>query len=350
MPSSEIAMISMPDLSSRIQFGVMTLVATALFMGCGSGEPTDSDRSTNGKSSPNPASGRIKIVVTTGMVADIVRHVAGDRADVIGMIEPGVDPHLFKPTRSNIKQLNDADIVFYSGLHLEGRMTENFEQLAKSKKPVFAVTVGIDHKSLRSTGDDSNQFDPHVWMDVKLWSQCVDQVALSLAKSDPDHAVTYQQNAATYRTELNQLDEYARKTIASIPKEQRVLVTAHDAFGYFSKAYGIEVHSVQGVSTESEAGVLDVNRLVDFLVERKLPAIFVESSVNEKNIKAVIEGAKSRDVSVQIGGELFSDAMGPTGTYEGTYIGMIDHNVTTITRALGGAPPERGMRGKLGTK
>jgi manganese/zinc/iron transport system substrate-binding protein len=184
-------------------------------------------------------------------------------------------------------------------------------------------------------------------MDVKAWSLCVEHVAECLAKTDPPQAEEYRANAKSYCQELTKLDEYVRTVIQSIPEEQRILVTAHDAFEYFSRAYGIEVKSVQGVTTESEAGVLDVNRLVDFLVEHKLPSIFVESSVNSKNIKAVIEGAASRGVTVKIGGELFSDAMGADETYEGTYIGMVDHNATLIARGLGGTAPERGMNGKL---
>jgi manganese/zinc/iron transport system substrate-binding protein len=282
------------------------------------------------------------------MVTDIVRHVAGERADAAGLMESGVDPHLFKPTRGSIKQLYDADVVFYSGLMLEGRMSETFSQLQRSGKPVFAVTESLDKSSLRSPPNFAGHYDPHVWMDVKAWSQCVEHVADSLAKFDPPHADEYRANATSYREELAKLDDYVRTSIQSIPESQRVLVTAHDAFEYFSRAYGIEVKSVQGVTTESEAGVRDVNELVDFLVERRLPAIFVESSVNAKNIEAVIEGAKSRGVTVGVGGELFSDAMGAEGTYEGTYIGMIDHNATLIARALGGKVPEKGMNGKLG--
>jgi manganese/zinc/iron transport system substrate-binding protein len=202
---------------------------------------------------------------------------------------------------------------------------------------------------LRSPPDFAGHYDPHVWMDVAAWSQCVDHVAQSLAKFDPPHAEEYSANAKAYREELTKLDDYVRKSIKSIPEKQRVLVTAHDAFEYFSRAYKIDVKSVQGVTTESEAGVLDVNRLVDFLVERKLPAIFIESSVNAKNIEAVMEGTKSRDVVVRIGGELYSDAMGAEGTYEGTYIGMIDHNATVIAASLGGSVPEKGMTGKLAT-
>lgn len=281
------------------------------------------------------------------MVTDIVQQVVGSNAKVEGLIETGVDPHLFTPKRSHIKLLDEADIVFYSGLTLEGRMTETFTQLQSSIKPVFAVTEALDKDYLRSPPDFAGHYDPHVWMDVNAWSHCVDHVAQSLAKVDPTHADDYRANAKSYQEELTKLDDYVRKAIRSIPESQRVLVTAHDAFEYFSRAYEIEVKSVQGVTTESEAGVLDVNRLVDFLVERKLPAIFVESSVNAKNIQAVIEGAKSRGVTVKIGGQLYSDAMGAEGTYEGTYIGMLDHNATVIARALGGDVPAGGMNGKL---
>ena len=281
------------------------------------------------------------------MVSDITRQVVGSRGDVVGLMEAGGDPHLFKPTSGHAKQLHIADVVFYSGLMLEGRMGETFTQLQRSGKPVFAVTESLDKDYLQSPPHFAGHYDPHVWMDVKAWSLCVEHVAESLAKFDSVNAAEYRTNAAKYRAELAKLDEYVRTVIASIPESQRVLVTAHDAFEYFSRAYGIGVRSVQGVSTEAEAGVRDVNQLVDFLVERKLPAIFVESSVNPKNIQAVIEGAKSRGVTVRVGGELFSDAMGAEGTYEGTYVGMIDHNATLIARALGGTAPVRGMNGNL---
>jgi manganese/zinc/iron transport system substrate-binding protein len=332
---------------SRIGFRLALVALIAgLNVGCEHGPPSSANPTPAGAThSPTSAA---RIVSTTGMVSDIVRQVVGRHGSVSGLIESGIDPHLFKPTRGHVKQLQDADVVFYSGLMLEGRMSENFTQLERSGKPVFAVTESLDKESLRSPPDFAGHYDPHVWMDVKAWSQCVGHVAESLAKFDPPHADEFRANAKKYRAELTRLDDYVRTSIESIPESQRVLVTAHDAFEYFSRAYGIEVKSVQGVTTESEAGVLDVNRLVDFLVERKLPAIFVESSVNAKNIQAVIEGAKSRGVTVQIGGELFSDAMGAEGTYEGSYIGMIDHNATIISRALGGNAPEKGMSGKLG--
>lgn len=326
-------------------FSWMTLsVIAVLGGGCGPG-PTNVVTSHQSTSSA-PSNNVKTIATTTGMVADIVRHVAGSHADVIEIIK--TDPHLFKPTRGDMKQMRDADVVFYSGLMLEGRMNDTFGQLKQSGKNVFAVTEALDKDYLRSPPDFAGHYDPHVWMDVGAWSKCASHVAESMAAVDPSHADEYRSNAQTYCQELDRLDQYVRTSIQSIPEKQRVLVTAHDAFGYFSKTYGIEVKSVQGVTTESEAGVLDVNRLVDFLVERKLPAIFVESTVNSKNIEAVIEGTQSRGVKVAIGGELFSDAMGAEGTYEGTYIGMIDHNVTVIAKALGGQVPERGLNGKLG--
>jgi len=287
------------------------------------------------------------IVTTCGMVTDIVREVAGGRARVTGLMGEGVDPHLYKPTRDDVAKLLQADAVFYSGLMLEGRMTDTFLKIARKGTPVFPVTELLDEKFLLEPEEFQGHTDPHVWMDPSAWSEGVEAVAKSLAEIDPPNAGHYRTNAARYREQLAKLHDYAKTSIADIPPQRRVLVTAHDAFNYFGRAYGIEVRGIQGISTESEAGVADINKLVDYLVERKIPAIFVESSVSDKNIRALIEGCRSRGHRVAIGGTLFSDAMGPAGTYEGTYIGMIDHNITTITRALGGTAPARGLNGKL---
>jgi manganese/zinc/iron transport system substrate-binding protein len=287
------------------------------------------------------------IVTTIAMVKDIVQNVAGDKARVVGLMGEGVDPHLYKPTRDDVAKLLQADVVFYSGLMLEGRMTDTFLKIARKGTPVFAVTELLDEKFLLEPEEFQGHTDPHVWMDVKGWMAGVKVVARSLGEVDADNAAHYQQNAERYNAQLAKLDDYAKQALASIPQERRVLITAHDAFNYFGRAYSIEVRGIQGISTESEAGVADINKLVDFLVERKIPAIFVESSVSDKNVKALVEGCKSRGHTVKIGGTLFSDAMGAPGTYEGTYLGMIDHNVTTITRALGGQAPERGLNGKL---
>ena len=214
------------------------------------------------------------------------------------------------------------------------------------KRPVYAVTELLTSQFLIHD-PKTDHSDPHVWMDVRGWMKAVEVVAEALTQFDPPNKAFYLKNAARFGEQLRQLDEYAKRAISSIPEKQRVLVTAHDAFKYMSRAYGIEVVGIQGISTESEAGIKDINRIVDMLVQRKIPAVFVESSVSDKNVKALIEGAASRGHGVKIGGELFSDAMGPPGTYEGTYTGMIDHNVTVIAGALGGKVPDKGMQAKL---
>jgi manganese/zinc/iron transport system substrate-binding protein len=287
----------------------------------------------------------IKVGTTVGMVADIVREVAGDKAEVKNIIGSGVDPHVYNPTRSDVAILLKSDIIFYSGLLLEGQMTDVLGKISR-KRPVFAVTELLKEEYLLRDAQ-TNHHDPHVWMDVQGWMKAVEVVADKLADFDPPNKDFYVRNATRYLEQLKQLDDYAHRVIASIPDSQRVLVTAHDAFRYMSRAYGIEVLGIQGISTESEAGIKDINRIVDVLVKRRIPAVFIESSVSDKNVKALIEGAASQGQQVRIGGELFSDAMGPPGTYEGTYIGMIDHNVTVIAEALGGNVPEKGMQGKL---
>lgn len=326
------------------------LTAGTVVPGCGAGKDGSSSSSGSGTDTQvrtGDPDTPFRIVTTVAMVTDVVREVAGDRATVVGLLGEGVDPHSYKPTREDVRRLSEADVVFYSGLSLEGRMGDTFDRIGRQGKPMFAVTTVLKKSYLREPPEFDGHYDPHVWMDPNAWSECVGFVAESLAKYDPTHAEEYRARSAAYCGRLKELDEYVRKSIASIPEEQRVLVTAHDAFGYFSRAYGIPVRSAQGISTDSEAGVDDVNRLVEFLVERKLKAIFVESSVNPRNLQAVIAGVKKSGHDVAIGGELFSDAMGPAGTYEGTYVGMIDHNATVISRALGGDAPERGMRGTL---
>lgn len=313
----------------------LTVLLAGLSISC-SGQPT------------GPKTRPYTIVATTGMVADIVRQVAGDKATVKGLIGEGVDPHLFKPTRGDIAALTQADLVFYSGLMLEGKMADTLIKIGRGNRKVFAVTEIIDEKSLLEIED--GHFDPHVWMDVVAWSRTVSAVAHALCEYDTGNAAHYQSNAQRYVRELEALDAYARKSLASIPEKQRVLITAHDAFNYFGRAYSIRVEGIQGISTESEAGLERINKLIDDIVRNNVRAVFVETSVSDKNVKALVEGAQARGHKLAIGGTLFSDAMGPAGTYEGTYIGMIDHNVTTITRALGGEAPEKGLSGKLGEK
>ena len=287
------------------------------------------------------------VVATTAMVADIVRHVAGDRATVKPLMHAGVDPHLYRATRSDMAAMLEADVVFYNGLHLEGRMSDAFVKVATAGKPVYAITDLLDEDYLLEPEGFEGHYDPHVWMDPNGWMKATDVVIDKLAGFDPPYADRYRANGDAFKLELKKLDEYARQALNTVPQERRVLVTAHDAFNYFARAYDIRVEGIQGISTDSQAGMRQIESLVELIVTRKVSAVFTESSVPPKNIQALVEGAKARDHDVRIGGELFSDAMGAEGTYEGTYIGMLDHNITTIVRALGGNAPERGLNGKL---
>lgn len=290
---------------------------------------------------------RYTIVTTVGMIRDLVQQVAGDRAEVIGLMGSGVDPHLYKPTRSDISRIMDADVIFYNGLLLEGKMADTLIRAASAGKPVYAVTEMLDESDLLEPEEFKGLYDPHVWMDPSAWAKAVSVIEQKLREFDPSGAESYRSNAEQLSQRLEALDQYAERVLSSVPEEQRVLVTAHDAFNYFGRRYGYEVVGIQGLSTESEAGVQDIERLVDLLVDRKVGAVFVESTVSERNISALIAGARARGHSVVIGGELFSDAMGDEGSYRGTYVGMIDHNATTIARALGGDAPQGGMNGKL---
>lgn len=325
---------------SIARLALLFLACSALlcFTGC---------RDSAASGSNGPGSYPYTVTTTVGMITDIVRQVAGDKAEVRGIIGEGIDPHLYKPNSADVKALQSADIVFYNGLMLEGKMTDVLVRVARSGKPVVAVTETVLDQQDYVILDAEQHYDPHVWMDVSGWMRAVEVVTDSLCEFDPANAASYRANAESYLARLEQLHGYAKACFATIPANQRVLITAHDAFGYLARAYGLEVRGIQGLSTESEAGVRDIEDLIDLLVERRIPAVFVETSVSDKNVKALVEGARARGHQVAIGGELFSDAMGPTGTYEGTYLGMLDHNITTITRALGGQAPAGGMQNKL---
>jgi manganese/zinc/iron transport system substrate-binding protein len=311
--------------------------------------PASATNPTTTKTAGYQGAGPIRAVATVGMVADIVRNVGEQRVEMVQVMGAGVDPHLYKATRDDVQTIMRGDIVFYSGLMLEGKMVDTLLKVSRTK-PVYAVTELIDEKYLLEPAEFAGHYDPHVWMDVSAWSSCVDAVASALAEFDPPHAAEYKSNAQAYREQLAALDEYGKRVMATIPKDRRVLITSHDAFNYFGRAYGLEVQGVQGISTESEAGLQRINELVDLIVGKKVKAVFVETSVPRKNIEAIVGGARARGHEVVIGGELFSDAMGEEGTYEGTYIGMIDHNITITARALGGEAPERGLNGKLSAK
>lgn len=274
---------------------------------------------------------QIQVTTTTGMIADIVRQVGGRYVEVTELMGPGVDPHLYKASSGDISKLDKADLIFYNGLQLEGKMTEILQQIGK-QKPVIAVAEQIDKKKLISTGH--NQYDPHIWFDVKLWKEAVKQVEQGLIKADPQHQNEYQKQAQEYLEQLQKLDNDTKEQIKLIPKDQRILITAHDAFGYFGRAYGIEVVGLQGLSTASEYGLKDIQKLVDFIVEKKIKAVFIESSVPKKSIEAVVNGAKAKNWQVRIGGELYSDALGSPESHADTYVKMFRSNVDTIVSSL----------------
>lgn len=275
----------------------------------------------------------IRVVATTGMVADVVKNVGGDRVQVTGLMGPGVDPHLYKPSERSVIALSDADAIFYNGLHLEAGMGKVFERMEGGVKTV-AITDGIDRSQLSAPPEFQGHYDPHVWFDVGLWIDTVNTVRDALSTMDPAHASEYHTNAEEYLVELEELDQYVRLQALRIPADQRVLITAHDAFNYFGRAYGFEVRGLQGISTASEAGTADVQALADFIVERGIPAIFVESSVPTRTIEAVQAAVRARGYDVKIGGQLFSDAMGNPGTPEGSYLGMVRANIDTIVQAF----------------
>lgn len=280
------------------------------------------------------APGKIKVTATVGMVADMVQQVGGERVEVTGLMGPGVDPHLYKATASDVGRLQRAEVIFYNGLVLEGKMTDVLTKLARTKKHVYAITESVPQNRLLEPPEFEGHYDPHVWFDVELWALCVDTVVEGLSGHSPGEAAHFQQRGRETRARLAKLHQWALARANELPREKRILVTSHDAYNYFGRAYGFQVVGLQGVSTVSEAGLADMAKLVDFIKQRQVKAIFVESSVSPAAIQRI-----SRDAGVRIGGELFSDAMGTPGQLEngydlGTYEGMIKHNLTTIVEAL----------------
>lgn len=280
----------------------------------------------------------IKIVCTTGQVAEMIARVGGQHVFVYALMGPGVDPHLYRPIASDVRKLDAADAIFYNGLHLEGRMSDLFVQMAR-RKATFPVTEGLQERNdsrLREPPEFEGMYDPHVWHDVALWSDCAQDMAAALAKFDSDHADDYRENATEYANELKELDGYCRSEIAKIPENRRILVTAHDAFGYFGKAYGLEVFGLKGISTDEEKDVKHQEELQAMIIERQVPAVFVESAVSHRTVEALIEPCRAAGHDLKLGGELYADALGPAGTPDSTYDGMIRHNVRTIVKALAG--------------
>jgi manganese/zinc/iron transport system substrate-binding protein len=273
----------------------------------------------------------IKVVTTIGMIADIAKNVGGDRVEVTGLMGPGIDPHLYKASEGDVSALLEADIIFYNGLHLEAQMGEVLERM---ENKTHAVTQGIDTTKLISPAEFQGNYDPHVWFNVTFWMQAVEAVRDALIEFDPGSESVYTANAEAYLAELEELHAYVQEQAQRLAESQRVIITAHDAFNYFGLEYGFEVRGLQGISTESEASTADVRGLVDFIVERQVKAVFIESSVPVRNVEAVQAAVQARGFDLEIGGELFSDAMGDPGTVEGTYVGMVRHNVDTIVEAL----------------
>lgn len=281
------------------------------------------------------AEDKIRVVTTVGMITDVVKNVGGERVAVTGLMGPGVDPHLYKASAGDVQRLTSAQLIFYNGLHLESKMGDILAKMSGNTKTV-AVTDAVDRSLLLTPPEFEGQYDPHLWFDVTLWIKAVEQIRDTLSEFDSDNTLMYSTNAERYLAKLAELHEYVKAQSERVPSEQRVLVTAHDAFNYFGKAYGFEVRGLQGISTATEAGIADVQELATFIAERRIPAIFVESSVSSRSLEAVRAAVNSKGFDVKIGGELFSDAMGDDGTPEGTYIGMVRHNIDTIVTALAG--------------
>ncbi|MBB6451753.1 manganese/zinc/iron transport system substrate-binding protein [Salirhabdus euzebyi] len=299
----------------------MSAVLLLIFTGCS----TD-DANAN-------VDGKVEVVTTIAQIGDVVSNVGGDHVDVKSLMGPGTDPHLYKAAHSDVEAMEEADIIFYNGHHLEGNMNEMFSEMRKSK-PTIAVAETVPNSELIADPENPDIPDPHVWFDIDLWKYTVEAVRDGLIEIDPDNEKDFTQNAEDYMKELDDLKTYAVEQFEQIPNESKVLVTAHDAFGYFGEAFGFDVMGLQGLSTETEFSLNDVQRIIDVLVNRNIKAVFVESSVSERSINSVIEGAKEQNHEVSIGGELFSDAMGPKDTEEGTYIGMFKHNIDTIVSSL----------------
>ncbi|SET87238.1 metal ABC transporter solute-binding protein, Zn/Mn family [Lacrimispora sphenoides] len=277
---------------------------------------------------------KLNIVATTTMLADLVSSIGGERVTVNGLMGPGIDPHLYQASAGDVSLMQKADVVVYNGLHLEGKMGEIFENLSNQGSAVICIEKGLDESRLLAWEDDNSIHDPHIWFDVSLWKDAAKTVAKGLTDADPNGKADYEANLDAYLKELDETDTYIRGRADELPEKQRVLVTAHDAFQYFGKAYGFEVRGLQGISTDAEAGTADVSDLANFIVERQIKAIFVESSVPPKTIEALQAAVKAKGFDVSIGGELYSDSLGDAQSGADTYILTVKANVDTIVDAL----------------
>ena len=311
------------------------VLATLALAACGADSPGETVPTAIEPAPVDLPDGRpLRVVATIGQIADAVRHVGGDRVETHGLMGPGVDPHLYRASESDITRLESADAVFWNGLHLEAGMSGVLERMGDLGVHSIRVTDDIDRDRLLAPPEFEGAYDPHVWFDLDLWSTVVETIRDALIAMDPDSADVYRANAAAYIDQIKELDAYVRSRALEVEERVRVLVTAHDAFNYFANRYAIQVRGLQGISTESEASTADVQELARFISERGIPAVFIESSVPDQGVQAVIEAAGARGHTVAIGGEIFSDAMGAAGTAEGTYLGMVRHNIDTIVEAL----------------
>ncbi|APD07243.1 zinc-binding lipoprotein AdcA [Flavobacteriaceae bacterium UJ101] len=279
-------------------------------------------------------SGKLNVVTTTTMLTDLVKNIGGDVISVEGLMGSGVDPHLYKASEGDVTKLFNADVVFYNGLHLEGKLEDVFEKMKHQNKITIPVSDTINKKELISSEAFASNYDPHIWFNIENWKQITQYVVNQLKKEDPKNASVFEENGKKYLKKLEELEGEIRTEINKLPEEQRILVTAHDAFNYFGKAYHFNVVGLQGLSTATEAGVRDVQKLSDFIIKNKVKAIFVESSVPKRTIEALQKAVESKGNKVAIGGTLYSDALGDSGTIEGTYLGMYRYNTKTIVEAL----------------
>ena len=326
----------------RSWFASCLLVVLVAAIGCSETSPTANHDHSHAAPTAHKFSSEypMKVVATTGPVAEMARRIGGDHVTVEGLMGPGVDPHLYTPVASDVRKLSEADAIFYNGLHLEGQMSNLFEKMARSQA-TYAVTAGLvarHDKRLREPPEFEGLYDPHVWHDPMLWGDCAGDVAQMLSEFDPAHAADYQKNAEAYRSELKQVDQFCRDEIAQIPADRRVLVTAHDAFGYFGNTFGLEVFGLKGVSTEEEKDLKHQEEIQQMLIERKIPAVFVESAVAPRMVASLVEPCRAAGLDLQIGGELYADALGSPDSDAADYGGMIRHNAKTIADALGPKP------------
>lgn len=285
------------------------------------------------KNSMKDKDGKLNIVTTTTMITDLVKNIGKDSVSVQGLMGSGVDPHLYKASAGDVSKLTGADVVFYSGLHLEGKLVDVFEKMGNYSNTI-ALSEVLDKDGLIGSEYFASNYDPHIWFNIEYWKQITNYLTEELGKLDPDNATFYEANKKEYLKKLNVLEDEVRQTIATLPEEKRILVTAHDAFNYFGNAYGFEVVGLQGLSTATEAGVQDVQNLAQLIIDKQVKSIFVETSVPKRTIEALQQAVQSKGYDVQIGGTLYSDALGNADTDEGTYIGMFRYNINTIVEAL----------------